>query len=103
LRCLIFRINGRSSTGRAPVSKTVGCGFKSYRPCNVDKMEKITLYIKESYDELVNKVSWPTWANLQSTTMVVLISTIIITIIIFIMDIISKNLMEKVYELPTYF
>ncbi|MGK0389968.1 MAG: preprotein translocase subunit SecE [Maribacter sp.] len=66
-------------------------------------MEKITLYIKESYDELVNKVSWPTWANLQSTTMVVLISTIIITIIIFIMDIISKNLMEKVYELPTYF
>lgn len=66
-------------------------------------MEKLTLYIKESYDELVNKVSWPTWANLQSTTMVVLISTIIITFIIFIMDIISKNLMEQVYKLPELF
>ena len=29
-------------------------------------MAKVVDYIKESYDELVNKVSWPTWAELQN-------------------------------------
>lgn len=66
-------------------------------------MEKLTLYIRESYDELVHKVTWPTWANLQSTTMVVLVATVIITIIIFLMDIVAKNFMAFIYDLPSYF
>lgn len=65
-------------------------------------MEKLTLYIKESYDELVNKVSWPTWPNLQSTTLVVLIATVIITLLIFLMDLVSRYAMEHVYKIPEY-
>jgi len=55
-------------------------------------------YIKESYNELVNKVSWPTWSELQSSSIVVAIATIIIALIIYIMDSIFSNIMQVFYS-----
>lgn len=43
-------------------------------------------YLSESYNELVHKVSWPTWKELQSSAIVVLISALIISMIVFLMD-----------------
>lgn len=62
-------------------------------------MEKIRLYLMESYNELVNKVTWPTWANLLSSTRVVMIGSAIIAIIVLIMDAASKQLTELLYNL----
>ncbi|MBK7429020.1 MAG: preprotein translocase subunit SecE [Saprospiraceae bacterium] len=62
-------------------------------------MDKITLYIKESYNELVNKVSWPNWANLQSSTTVVIVASLIIAILIFLMDLISKQTLSLIYNI----
>jgi len=41
---------------------------------------------KESYDELVHKVTWPSWKQLQSSSILVLIASLIIAGIIFVMD-----------------
>ena len=60
-------------------------------------MEKITLYVKESYHELVNKVTWPTWTSLLQSTVLVLIASLIISLIIFIMDLIAKNGLDFIY------
>jgi len=60
-------------------------------------MERIRLYILESYNELVNKVTWPTWSNLQSSTIVVIVASLILTAIIFVMDFISNTLMNAIY------
>lgn len=49
-------------------------------------MSKIADYFKESYDELVNKVSWPTWAELQSSAIVVSIAALVFAMMIFVMD-----------------
>jgi len=62
-------------------------------------MDKIRLYLKESYDELTNKVTWPSWPNLVDSAKVVLIATVIITAIIFIMDLISNSVLNVVYGL----
>ena len=62
-------------------------------------MEKIKLYLMESYNELVNKVTWPTWANLLSSTRVVMIGSAIIAIVVLIMDAVSKQLTELLYNL----
>ena len=56
-------------------------------------------YIKESYDELVNKVSWPSWSELQSSTIVVAIASAIIALIIYMMDSAFSNVMELFYSL----
>ena len=92
---------GRSSIGRATVSKTVGCGFDSYRPCKFTKMEKIREAIREYSDELLNKVQWPTLEELQSSTVTVLIASIMIALIIFLMDFVFKYTMGGLYGLFT--
>ena len=43
-------------------------------------------YFQESYSELVNKVSWPTWKDLQTSSIVVLIASIIIALTVWLMD-----------------
>ena len=60
-------------------------------------MESIIGYIKESYDELLNKVTWPSWGSLISTSRVVIIATIVITMIIFVMDAIASTSLKFIY------
>ena len=55
-------------------------------------------YIKDSYDELMNKVSWPSWSELQSSSIVVAIATIIIALIIYMMDSAFSNAMNLFYS-----
>lgn len=49
-------------------------------------MASFKTYLAESYNELVNKVSWPTWKELQGSAIVVLVSALILSLIIFFMD-----------------
>ncbi|TVQ50401.1 MAG: preprotein translocase subunit SecE [Saprospirales bacterium] len=56
-------------------------------------------HIKESYNELVNKVTWPTWPNLLETTRVVIVGSIIITLIVFVMDFVWNQLLQGIYNL----
>jgi preprotein translocase subunit SecE len=62
-------------------------------------MSKLRTYIEESTDELLNKVSWPTWAELQSSGVVVMIASIIISLIIFLMDTTFSTMMEELYKI----
>lgn len=62
-------------------------------------MDRIILYIKESYNELVHKVTWPSWSNLYSSTILVLVASIILALIIFVMDVISKGVLDQIYGL----
>ncbi|MFA9390938.1 MAG: preprotein translocase subunit SecE [Prolixibacteraceae bacterium] len=60
---------------------------------------KIGTYVKESFTELVHKTTWPTWKELQSSALVVMIASIIISLVIFLMDLVFKNLMDFIYSL----
>lgn len=62
-------------------------------------MDRLKLYIKESYNELVNKVTWPSLASLQQTTVVVIVGSIILTGIVAIMDGVWKNILTTIYDL----
>jgi len=59
---------------------------------------KVVNYIKESYTELVQKVSWPTRAELMNSAIVVLIASIIIALIVWVMDLGFEKIMTFVYE-----
>ena len=61
-------------------------------------MTKKESYIKSSYDELVNKVSWPSWSELQSSTIVVAIASIIIALIIYVMDSVFSKVLNVFYS-----
>ena len=55
-------------------------------------------YIKESYKELVEKVSWPTFAQLQSSTIVVMVASLIFALVVLVKDISFENLMKGIYS-----
>ena len=55
-------------------------------------------YFKESYNELVNKVTWPTFAQLQSSTIVVMVASVIFAIVVLAMDLSFENLMGAIYK-----
>ncbi len=62
-------------------------------------MNKLTAYLKDSYKELVQKVSWPTWEQLQQSTMIVLGSTLFITAIVALMDFVANGSLKFIYSL----
>jgi preprotein translocase subunit SecE len=60
---------------------------------------KIKAYIQESYEELVNKVSWPTWKDLQTSSVIVLVSSFMIALVVFFMDSVFNRFMRLLYSL----
>jgi preprotein translocase subunit SecE len=52
-------------------------------------MSKVSNYVKESYDELMHKVSWPTFKELQNSAVVVAVAALILALIVFLMDFIT--------------
>lgn len=55
-------------------------------------------YVKESYNELVNKVTWPTFPQLQNSTIVVMVASVIFAIVVLAMDLTFENLMAVIYK-----
>ncbi len=62
-------------------------------------MNKFSAYLRDSYNELVNKVTWPTWDQLQQSTMIVLGATLFITLLVSIMDFIANGSLKFIYSL----
>ncbi len=63
------------------------------------KIEKeIMGYIKNSYKELVEKVSWPSFAQLQSSTIVVMVASVIFAIVVLAMDMSFETIMAGIYK-----
>jgi preprotein translocase subunit SecE len=60
---------------------------------------KVGTYVKESFNELVHKVTWPTKKELQSSAIVVMVASIIIALAVALMDFIFENLMDFIYSL----
>jgi len=67
----------------------------------LDKMAKfkIVSYVKECYDELIHKVSWPSWSELQNSAIVVSIASLIIALVVYMMDISFQKILENFYKL----
>jgi preprotein translocase subunit SecE len=61
-------------------------------------MANIGEYIKESYIEMTEKVTWPTWRELQSSAILVLVATVIIALIVFGMDQLIGWLLRSFYN-----
>ena len=66
---------------------------------NFNKMDKLTTYIKDSYDELIHKVEWPERNVLLESTIAVIVGLLIITVFVFIMDGGINTLVDFIYKI----
>lgn len=60
---------------------------------------RVTRYLQEIYDEMVHKVTWPTWEELQSSAIIVMVASLLIAVVIFVMDFTFEHAMAWVYRL----
>ena len=56
-------------------------------------------YVKNSYKELVEKVSWPPYKELQDATIKVMIASLLCALVVLVMDVAFENLMKAIYSL----
>lgn len=61
-------------------------------------MNKISKFVKDSFKELTEKVSWPKWDELQQSTIIVLGATLFITAVVALMDFIANGAMKFIYS-----
>jgi preprotein translocase subunit SecE len=61
-------------------------------------MSRIVEIWKETTDELVNKVTWPTWEELRSSTTIVVIASILFALVILLIDKAFGGIMEILYD-----
>lgn len=62
-------------------------------------MSKFSAYIAETKDELYNKVTWPTWKELQGSAVLVMVASTIIGLVVWAMDLGFSKLMELAYQM----
>ena len=55
-------------------------------------------YVKESFGELKNNVSWPTWAEAQSLTILVAVFSIIFSLVIWGVDTVFSRVIEAYFS-----
>ena len=60
-------------------------------------MNKVRAYINDTYSELVTKVSWPAWKELQGSAVIVMVATLITALVVYGMDVAFKFIMEMIY------
>lgn len=56
-------------------------------------------YVRNSYTELVHKVTWPTVKELQNSAMVVMIAALVIAVVVLLMDLAFENIMSVIYKM----
>ena len=73
--------------------------FTNFQIFKLRSVNKVTNYFKESYKELMEKVTWPSWSELQQSTVIVLVATLLITLLVGVMDFFSNNFLKFIYSL----
>jgi len=61
-------------------------------------MNKVRAYINDTYSELVTKVSWPAWKELQGSAVIVMIATLLTALLVFGMDAAFNKMMDLIYK-----
>ncbi|MCQ2167816.1 MAG: preprotein translocase subunit SecE [Bacteroidales bacterium] len=62
-------------------------------------MRKFINYCKEAFVELTKKTTWPTWEKLQSSALLVIVTTVLLAALLFVIDFVFQKVMTGIYTL----
>jgi preprotein translocase subunit SecE len=61
-------------------------------------MDKVRKYVKDTVEEMRYKVSWPTYPELQKSSVLVVIGSMVFAIIVGAMDFVYDNALTWFYQ-----
>ncbi len=74
-------------------------GVRASQPVQIlNEMTGIVNYIKESFEELKNHVTWPTWSEAQSLTVLVAVFSIIFSLVIWGVDTVFSRVIKEYFN-----
>lgn len=62
-------------------------------------MGKFINNVKESFVELTKKTAWPSWDKLQSSAILVMVTTVLLAVVLWLIDLAFQSLMSLIYTL----
>jgi len=60
-------------------------------------MKRFWAYIKDVIQEFTQKVNWPKWSDLQTSALIVMVASIILSVFIFLLDLAFFTGMKGLY------
>ena len=72
-------------------------GVRASPPVQINIMANFVTYIKESFEEVKEKVSWPSFKELLETTNYVVVASAIFAFVIWGVDLAIEFLVEKLF------
>ncbi|WP_026461725.1 preprotein translocase subunit SecE [Adhaeribacter aquaticus] len=61
-------------------------------------MEKVKNYISETMEEMRFKVSWPSYSELQKSSVLVLVGSLVFAVVVGAVDLVYKETLEFFYN-----
>ncbi|QNF31814.1 preprotein translocase subunit SecE [Adhaeribacter swui] len=61
-------------------------------------MEKVKKYISDTVEEMRHRVSWPKYAELQNSSVLVLVGSIVFAIVVGLMDFVYDSTLSWFYN-----
>jgi preprotein translocase subunit SecE len=61
-------------------------------------MEKLQKFVRESWHEITNEVTWPKYTDLQSSATLVLIASVIFALVVGAIDFVIDNGLKLLYQ-----
>lgn len=55
--------------------------------------------LKDSYEELFHRVTWTKWETLQQATIIIIVSTLLISLLVWLMDSASHTIFKFLYSI----
>ncbi len=68
-------------------------------PVQINIMSSLVNFVKDSYVEFTQKVEWPKWNELRSSTIVVSVATIILAIFLFGVDELFSTAIRNIIQI----
>lgn len=64
----------------------------------MDRVRSARTFVEESWEEL-QKVTWPDWPQLKNATFVIIVFVILISAVIWLMDLVVRNLVDVILRI----
>ncbi len=61
-------------------------------------VKRVKNYISESYNEMVHNVTWSSYQELQGSTVLVIVASLIFALVVWVVDISFSNLLKVIYQ-----
>jgi preprotein translocase subunit SecE len=62
-------------------------------------LNRIRNYWNLTVDELLNKVTWPSWDELRQSSVIVLVASIIIALLVYLTDLVLGYVLQFIYNI----